>query len=498
MPKLKYAVVGTAAFLLLLVAGCKTDQKTLPVTILHWNDFHAYNLPYRMEMEGDTVLVGGAAYLAGLLDSLRAVSPRPVALHAGDEFTGTPISAITEGESQIPILNMIHPDAFTVGNHEFDYGWETLKQRITEMDFPVLCANILDKDTGKPIALSKLIIERQGVKIGIIGITTRQLSGLVMQDVIDQLLVEDPIPIVNRLIDELEPITDIQIALTHQGVDEDKRLADGCPRLDLIVGGHQHVRLFEPVVENGVPILQAGCYGQYLGIFKAEVDTRGDRIVNYTEKLLPVLTDSIRPREDIAALVAEQDKTISAELDRVVGELEEPWVRRYIGESNVGDWTADAMIRLTGRDVAFINSGGLRKNVPAGPVTLRDLWELHPFGNTLVAFDLTGAELQKIVRRFAGERGVALQVGGMRFKVKKGTGEIVELTVQGKPVHPDSIYHAVANSFVTGHAEKYFGFDLGDRPVTDLGIVERDLVKKAFEEEKTVRSVVDGRIEIVE
>ncbi len=498
MPKLKYTLIVLAAALLLLVAACQVSRQPLPVTILHWNDFHAYNQPYRLEMDGDTVLVGGAAYLAGLLDSLRAVSPRPVALHAGDEFTGTPISAITEGESQIPILNLIHPDAFTIGNHEFDYGWDTLKQRIAEMEFPVLCANILDKNTGKPIALSKLIIERQGVKIGVIGITTQQLSGLVMQDVIDQLQVEDPIPVVNRLLDELEPITDIQIALTHQGVDEDKRLADGCPRLELIVGGHQHVRLFEPVVENGIPILQAGCYGQYLGIFQAEVDTKGNRIVNYSERLLPVYTDSIRPREDIAALVARQEKTISAELDRVVGYLETPWVRQYIGESNVGDWTADAMLRLTGRDVAFINSGGLRKDVPAGAVTLRDLWELHPFGNTLMAFDLTGAELEKIVRRFGDERGVALQVGGMRFKVKKGTGEIIELTVQGKPVHPDSTYRVVANSFVAGHAEKYFGFDLGDRPVTDLGIVDRDLVKKAFEEEKTVRSVTDGRITVVE
>ena len=499
MPRLslRFALVATA-FLVLISAGCRRAPQPLTVTILHWNDFHAQNLPFKAVIEGDTVTVGGAAYLAALLDSLRAISPRPVALHAGDEFTGTPICTFTEGQSQIELLNVIQPDAFEVGNHEFDYGWDTLRERLAQATFPVLCGNVIDTSTGEPIYPATLILERGGVKIGIIGINTRYLAGYVLEDALPGLRAEDPIPLVKRLLDDLEPITDIQVALTHQGVEEDRRLAQGCPRLDVIVGGHRHARLFEPLVENGVPILQAGAQGQYLGFFQAQVDTAADRIVRFEGKLIPVLTESIRPREDIAALVKAQEQVIAAELDRVIGVLKDPWVRVYEGESNVGDWTADAMIKLTGRDIAFINSGGLRRNIPAGPVTVRLLWELHPFGNRLMSFDLSGEELREAIRYQAGQASRFVQVGGLRYRAKRGTGEILELTVGGKPVDPEALYRVVTNEYVVAHFDGYFGFDLGEREVTDLGWIDRDLVVKAFAAEGTVRSRIDGRIALID
>jgi 2',3'-cyclic-nucleotide 2'-phosphodiesterase (5'-nucleotidase family) len=319
-----------------------------------------------------------------------------------------------------------------------------------------------------------------------------------MQDALAGVTVEDPVPIVKRLLRELEPLTDIQIALTHQGVEADQQLAQQIPGLDVIVGGHQHSRLFEPLVENDVPILQAGANGQYLGFFQALVDVKGDSIVSYEGRLIPVLTETITPRQDIAHVVAQQEAQVSAELDRVIGELVNPWERSYRGESNVGDWTTDALIRLTGRDIALLNSGGFRKDVPAGQVTIRDIWELHPFGNTLMAFKITGRELQRIVAAYAMGGRDALQIGGFRFKVRKDNGEILELTVGGIPVDPLGQYSVVTNSFVADHSDRYLGFDLSGRTVTDLGIVDRDAVQIAFEQEGIVHSRIDGRIQVVD
>lgn len=490
----RVALIGlTVGLLWCSWAGGRNPQ---PITILHWNDFHAQNLPWETEIEGVKVEVGGAAYLAGLLDSLRLTEPRAIALHAGDEFTGMPVSSFTQGESQIEILNEIKPDAFELGNHEFDYGWAILQKRMAEAEFPILCCNVFDSTTGQPIARSSLILVRDGVKIGVIGVVTGRLRESVRYDALPGLRVEDPVGVVNSLLDELEELTDIQVALTHQGVEEDKRLAKGCPRLDVIVGGHRHVTLFEPLVENRVPILQAGSKGEYLGIFQADVDTASNHIVSYTGKLVVVVADSIRPRQEVAELVEKQEKLASADMDRVIGRLTTPWVRSDEGESNVGDWTADAMIKLTGKDIAFINSGGFRKDLPAGPVTVGDIWELHPFGDQLYSFKISGEELRKLISLQAKSDRPPLQVGGLRYKAQKATGKILDLTVGGKPVEPKRLYSVVTNEFVLGHASRLFGFDLGDREVTNLGWVDRELVLKAFRQEEVVSSHKDGRIKL--
>ncbi|MFH1862610.1 MAG: bifunctional UDP-sugar hydrolase/5'-nucleotidase [bacterium] len=491
------ALLLTAVFLLIGARQCcSEDPQPLPFTILHWNDFHAQNLPFEREFDGQKVKVGGVAHLTALLDSLRELEPRTFALHAGDEFTGTPISSITQGKSQIELLNVVKPDAFALGNHEFDYGWGTLKQRMTEANFPLLCCNVFDLETGGGIAPSYVIIERDGVKIAVIGVMVRSLASHVLADAVQGLRVEDPIPIVNRLLDDLCPQTDLQVALTHQGVEEDQRLAQGCPRLDVIVGGHRHAILFEPVMDNGIPILQAGSQGQYLGCFRALVDTAADRIVSFQEELILVESDKIPARPDVAQLVAGQEAQISAELDRVIGTLIVPWERVYDGESNVGDWTADAMIRLSGRDVAFINSGGFRRDVPAGPVTVRDLWELHPFGNRLMGFQLSGEELKKVISQQTKRQGGSLQVGGVRVLAKQDSSEIVEITVGGQPLETAKSYSIITNEYVVGHAERYFGFDLGERAITDLGWIDRELVQKAFEQDGTITSRVDRRMQL--
>lgn len=486
--------IGAILILAVFLESCQSSSSALPVTILHWNDFHAQNTPFDKIIDGDTLEVGGAAYLAAVLDSLRACQPRAIALHAGDEFTGTAICAITKGQSQIEILDAIRPDAFELGNHEFDYGWENLREKLRAANFGVLCCNVVDSASALPIVTPALIIERDGVRLAIIGVISSGLYGSVIKGALAGLRVMDPIPIVNQLLDDLEPVSDIQVALTHQGIEEDKVLARACPRLELIVGGHQHVRFFSPLVENGVPILQAGCKGEYVGVFRAMVDTAANRLVSYNEQLLPVATESIRPREDITALVEAHEKAISVELDRVVGVLTLPWIRRDDRESNVGNWTCDAMVRLTGCDVAFMNPGGLRKDLPAGPVTVRDLWELHPFNNTLMEFEMSGEKLIEGMSFHSKGARRLLQIGGMRYRADKKTGEILEISVGGKPVQPMRSYSVVSNEFVIGHLQSFLGFSLDENEITETGWIDRELIQKAFELEGKVASRVDGRI----
>ncbi|RJP79370.1 MAG: bifunctional metallophosphatase/5'-nucleotidase [Candidatus Zixiibacteriota bacterium] len=482
--------------LVLLALPAVPARPTEPLTLIHWNDFHARNQPWVTALEGDSAVVGGAARLAWMLDSLRAAHPEALALHAGDEFTGTPVSSLTRGASQIALLNLLRPDAFVPGNHEFDYGWDTLRARLAQARFPVVCANLADS-AGAPAFPPCVVLERSALRVAVIGVTLPGLAQSVLPGNLGGLRTTDPAAAVNRLLDSLEAVSEVQIALTHQGVEADRALARACPRLEAIVGGHRHAELFEPLVEAGVPILQAGEQGKYLGLFRAEVDTAAGRLVAFTGRLLPVRAEAgLAVRAEVGSLVRAQETAVSAELDRVVGRLARPWVRSEAGESNVGNWVADATARLTGRPVAFMNSGGLRADLPAGPVTLRQVWELHPFGNRLVGFDLSGEELRRAVLFQANQSRDLLQVSGLRYRVRRESGEVLELSVGGEPVDPEGIYGVAANEYIAAHAEKYFGFALEDRLVTDLGWTDRDLTAAALQQAGEVDARVEGRIRV--
>src|SRR6056297_2107738 len=139
--------------LLTVFATVSCANKIAETEIIHWNDFHSANLPYTPAYNNpEKIEVGGYAILAGYIDSLRNIYDNALVVHAGDDFQGSPVSSITKGLSQIMILNKIQPDAFTIGNHEFDYGKENLYEVLERANFPVVSANIYDEEKGQLFA----------------------------------------------------------------------------------------------------------------------------------------------------------------------------------------------------------------------------------------------------------------------------------------------------------------------------------------------------------
>ncbi len=224
--------IFTAVFVTLALGTAPTQAQPKEVVFLHTNDMHAGYYPHEaMWVKGDKKpLVGGFLELAAAVDSLRAIYPGALLLDAGDVMTGNPVTEYdyrgARGGVLFEMMNMIGYDLWTPGNHDFDVSQENLRALTRIARFPTINANVVN-DRGE-LAVSNApyqIVERNGLKIGIIGIMSQGLYGLVNQNNLVGIRVKSPIETTQKYIDELESKTDLIVALTHQGADEDSALA---------------------------------------------------------------------------------------------------------------------------------------------------------------------------------------------------------------------------------------------------------------------------------
>jgi len=501
----RFGALTLVASVALLASGC-SQGNVEEVTILHWNDFHAQNRPFvDLSSHGDRALVGGAARFAFVLDSLRQVTRNPVALHAGDEFSGSAECTITKGASQIRLLDLLHPAVFELGNHEFDYGPARLKELLTQVHFPVVCGNLWDKAAGAPFdagTVRPYVILRAGkARIGVIGVVTPRFGAVTKPG--SKLEALGPTKVVLKWAKTIADSVDLTVVLSHMGLKEDRKLAERLPRgtVDVIVGGHSHSVLEHPESRNGVLICQAGCRGEFVGELHLKIDLRGDSVLAHRGRLVRVKNPG-KKNERVAAFVDSLFNALDAKyhLTEIIAHLKGDWIRAYGRESAVGDWEADVFRKVSGADVAFQNNGGIRKDLPEGPVRVADFWELNPFSNRLVTFAVTGEELLAILDHNAEAWSDILQVSGVRVhcdaRKPRGRRVIRATLANGKRIRRSRHYKVCTNDYVAKHFYQYFGVPPRGRKITDLGIVDRDAFIQEAKRQKVIVAKTDGRLVI--
>ena len=268
------------AFAALVIACAPKPEHHL--TILHVNDTHSHFETIRSGSQDGT---GGLIEIAAYVDSVRKAdgAENVLLLHAGDYCQGTAYFSELKGSMEIKSLEILGFDAVTLGNHEFDNGIEGLEQMIPQIKPQVVACNL----DFSPFSFGKyikpyVIVEKAGLKIGVIGVVTR-LHGVVSAEVADRIPEFDMVETVQKYADELRPQCDLVVVLSHIGYEEhnegdvtDPILAAATRNIDIIVGGHSHTFLEEPDwVENldgkKVPIVQAGCWGTYMGEFHVDM-----------------------------------------------------------------------------------------------------------------------------------------------------------------------------------------------------------------------------------
>lgn len=256
-------------FLLLWVAACVTfAQSHKELVILHTNDTHSQIEPYTSKTDTN---VGGFLRREALIREVRSHHDNVLLFDAGDFSQGTPYFNFFQGYVEVKLMNAMHYDAATLGNHEFDNGLVALAKRLKKADFQVVCANyqFANKSLSKQIK-PYTIIEKNGLKIGVFGLTV-DVCALVAPSTATCLKYLDPIQTAHKCVEILKNQgCDLIVCLSHLGVEEedtvnDYLLANAVPDIDIIIGGHSHKELKEPVLVGNTRIYQMAKSGKCVG-----------------------------------------------------------------------------------------------------------------------------------------------------------------------------------------------------------------------------------------
>ncbi len=488
-------VLGT--FFAVLLAMPALAAERLPLTILHFNDFHGQLEPFEDRFTGRAA--GGIARLIGAIRAVRAEEPRrPVlVLFAGDMLQGTVTSTVFLGVPDLEFFAAAGVDVAVMGNHELDFGQDHFRKLLARARFPILAANVHARPEPFAVQPSVILQPEGGPRVAVLGLVTEELTTTTHPRNAAGISVSDAIAEARARVPGLEAQTDLVVVLSHLGVAEDRRLAQEVPGVDLIVGGHNHNLYETPLMENGVPILQAGDRGRFLG--RLDLDVVDGRAEVSSYRMIPI--DERVPEDAEAAAEARSlAHMLEKEVAVVVGRLETALdARREVirrGESAFGNFVCDLARELTGSDVALFNGGGFRASIPAGDVQMKHIYETFPFVNELVTGTLTGRQLQEALDRSASldpedNPGAFLQVSGLRYVIQNGRA--VEVTVGGRPLDPDARYRAVMPDFLAAGGDGYAMLDaMAGKVLT--GRLISDMVVEAFRTRGAIAPTTDGRI----
>jgi 2',3'-cyclic-nucleotide 2'-phosphodiesterase (5'-nucleotidase family) len=474
------------------------------ITILHVNDTHGHILPFMEKRMSKKIPVGGAAYLARMVHEEKSKNPKgTLLLAAGDMFQGTPVSNLFKGQPVIEVMNYLKFDALAIGNHEFDWGIDVFDDLIVSSGFPYLSANIENRHGYYlPGVKPYIIVERKNLKIAIIGVTTPEVfystrPGTIGR--IEEFKIYRPENILPELIKKVrEEGAQTVIVLSHLGLDADKELAQRVHGIHVIVGGHSHTAIKTPVVAGNTIIIQAGCHGAYLGVSELSIDTVTGKILHYKKNriLKKVLAGTDQPFDEVAAgIVHNYYDQIKEKFAEIVGETWVDLKRRYQRESNIGNLICDSMRKETHADIAFLNSGGIRTDIPKGKITLEQVFTLLPFDNALVTMNLTGKQILEILEYNAKMEQGLLQASGIkiRYDVSEPVGSRVkEVSIGNNPLIKDKIYTVTTIDFLAAGGGAFKTFKKGQNIL--YGITLRDFFVAYLKKHSPVAPRIEGRI----
>ena len=392
------------------------DSSSKEIVILHTNDIESVYEPIQAVWRDDIELIGGISHLATLIDSVRASQEISFLVDAGDIYTGA-LSKKTRGKLPFDLYNSIGYDVLNIGNHEFEYNWEPLVEIIPRANFPVLNANIFIEKTGELIARPFTILEKSGVKIGVIGVMGIDAFYNTMAPFHRTgLSIKDPTQSAQYWADKIRDDVDMIIVLTHQnktapmqtnkesdpsvqrGFEEDYQMAGELRGVDAIFGGHSDNGLLQPVKhpETGTMIGLTFGQGMHLGYTKFIVNTEQHNVLFKEGYLIPVDSKKYPAAERTSKLI-NQYRAQYPELLEVIANMKQPAMRLYNQESTIGNLLTDFMRSASKSDIAFLNSGAIRADLNAGPVTLEQLINVYPFPDNLTVVELNGKQVRELI-----------------------------------------------------------------------------------------------------
>lgn len=445
-------------------AVSSNDNKV--VDILSFNDFHGNVLE-----SGKNI---GAAKLVGVVNEYKAKANTEygvIPVSAGDLYQGTAISNLTTGKPVTAMLKAMELEASAIGNHEFDWGIDNINTWSKDGGFLFLAANIVKKGTEEKVSYAQpyKVVERNGVKIGLIGISTPETATSTLAENVKDVDFLDPVETVvkwNKVLRETEKV-DAVVVIAHAGAYQDSNTKEitgeaadiaKVEGVDAVIAGHNHAVVSGEV--NGVPVVEGGYNGRALAKLTFTFDD--------SNKLLDV-----EPNVDVflgkeATLPVDENvlnevNDMKADLSEILGQKVTSLKERLSHDDKntavtpLGVTVAETMRKIVGTEIAVTNGGGIRRSLEQGDVTIGDMYEILPFDNTIVTLDVKGSDLYSTIEHGINTDGFAWgQYAGIKVWYNPEDGKVSSIRLNdGTKIDMDKYYSVAINDFMLTGGDKY-------------------------------------------
>ncbi len=445
------------------------NNKTL--TILQLNDLHGYLEPHWEMILDDGSWsfkkLGGLSRIATMFKAVRKQSAGSVlTLDNGDTFHGTYVSTSSKGLSMVPLMNALEFDAMTT-HWEFAYGPEGVKKIENQLRYPMLAINCFYKDTGDLFFEPYKMIDREGLRVAVIGLTCPIVDKAMPPSFSEGLIFtigNEELPKWIKIVREKEN-AEVVVILSHLGFPQDVQLAKDVSGIDILVSGHTHNRMDHAALVNGAIIFQSGCHGSYIGKLVAKIQDK--KVVSF-EHALVAIDQLITEDFEMNALVEAAVKPHKEKLNEVVGEISTALHRYSMLSAPMDDVLLEAIMETAKTDIAFSNGWRYGAPIPPGKVTMEDLWNIIPMNPPIETVEMTGAEIWQMLednldRTFAANPyeqmgGYVKRMRGLTlfFKAENPKNYRIDRLFVGKNLISKEKYYSVA--FVTSQGvPKKFG-----------------------------------------
>ncbi|GEM77428.1 bifunctional UDP-sugar hydrolase/5'-nucleotidase UshA [Vibrio sagamiensis] len=498
-----------SAAILVTLVGCNTqsvhqwDQDTTyKITVLHTNDHHGR---FWQNKYGEYGMAARKTLIDELRTDIEAEGGSVLLLSGGDINTGVPESDLQDAEPDFKGMKMLGYDAMALGNHEFDNPLEVLFKQRDWAQFPMLSANIYDKETGKRLFQPYAMFNKQGIKIAVIGLTTEDTAKLGNPEYVSNLDFRDPKAEAKALIAELKETEnpDLIFAVTHMGHYDNGNSGLNAPGdvalaryldegdLDMIVGGHSQEPVCmegpnvingnfkpgdecQPDLQNGTYIVQAHEWGKYVG--RADYEFINGELSMVSYNLIPVnlkkeikvngesqrvlIQDEIAQDQEMLDFLRpfqeEGQEKLNVKIAESNGKLEgDRKVVRY-KQTNLGRLIATAHQERAKADFAVMNSGGIRDSIEAGDISYKDVLKVQPFANTVAYVDMSGEEVLDYLNQVATkpvDSGAYAQFAGISMTV--GANSVSNVFIGDQPIDLTRKYRFSVPSYNASGGDGY-------------------------------------------
>ncbi|ASI96068.1 bifunctional UDP-sugar hydrolase/5'-nucleotidase UshA [Vibrio rotiferianus] len=522
------------------LAGCGSDSDNSPVTcetadsctkftVLHTNDNHGR---FWENSKGEYGMAARKTLIESIRAEVAANGGESILLSGGDINTGVPESDMQDAVPDFVGMNLLGYDAMAVGNHEFDNSLDVLDMQAELADFPMLAANIYKKDADGKVTDERYfapykVFTINGLKVAVIGLTTKDTAKLVNPDNVESIYFEDPQVEIQKTLAEIEANekVDLVFATTHMGHYQDgnhgseaagdvmlaRSLKEG--ELDAIIGGHsQNPVCMEPGTneyadfkpgddcapdqQNGTYIMQAHEWGKYVG--RADFEYYDGKLHLADYALIPVnlkakdengdyqfITEEIKPDATVKSILLPYQQQgqdlLDVKVSETDGKLEGDRTTVRSQQTNLGHLLGEAYrtYNLVNADFGVMNSGGVRDSIQTGDITYRDVLTVQPFGNFVTKATMTGAEVKEyldVVATKSAGSGAYAQLDNITLSVDCDASDVTITDINGKGFDLAATYTFSVISFSAAGGDNYPIIDVESTQMTDASVLREFFV----------------------